>query len=134
MEKKYVVIIQCEIARQRCSGFACTNSFYEKLHAFVDYDENTRYLATTCGGCSGKGISARLENFAKRSKLDEKSVSIHLASCITNDNKHSPRCPHVNFIRELLEKKGFTNIVEGSYFSKTAKVRREQGIYKTYEE
>lgn len=132
MEKKYVVIIQCETARQRCSGFACTNSFYEKLHSFSNYDESTRYLAMTCGGCSGKGISARLENFAKRSKLDKKNVSVHFATCITNDNKHSLRCPHIDFMKKLVVKKGFTDIVEGSYFSKTATTRREQGIYETY--
>lgn len=30
MNIKYVVIIQCDIAHRRCSGFACTNAFYNK--------------------------------------------------------------------------------------------------------
>ena len=31
---KYVVIIQCDIAHNRCSGFACTNAFYNKDSCF----------------------------------------------------------------------------------------------------
>lgn len=30
MDEKYVVIIQCDIAHNRCSGFACTNAFYNR--------------------------------------------------------------------------------------------------------
>ena len=34
MNIKYVVIIQCDIAHNRCSGFACTNAFYNKDAVF----------------------------------------------------------------------------------------------------
>ena len=27
---KFVIIIQCDIARLRCSGFACTKCFYDR--------------------------------------------------------------------------------------------------------
>ena len=37
MDPKYVVIIQCDIAHRRCSGFACTNAFYNKDGVFADY-------------------------------------------------------------------------------------------------
>ena len=36
MSIKFVVIIQCDIARLRCSGFACTKSFYDREGFFKD--------------------------------------------------------------------------------------------------
>ena len=54
MDTKYVVIIQCDIAHRRCSGFACTNAFYNKDGVFEDYSEDTRYISFTCDGCYEK--------------------------------------------------------------------------------
>ena len=52
---KFVIIIQCDIARLRCSGFACTKCFYDREGFFKDcgYPHGTRYIAFTCGGCCG---------------------------------------------------------------------------------
>ena len=36
MSIKFVVIIQCDIAKLRCSGFACTKSFYDREGFFKD--------------------------------------------------------------------------------------------------
>ena len=36
MEVKYVIIIQCEIAHKRCSGFACTDAFYNRDEMFPE--------------------------------------------------------------------------------------------------
>lgn len=134
--KKYVLIIQCAIAHNRCSGFACTNSFYERTGAFEKYGENMRYLSFTCGGCCGKSVAAKIEHFIKKleSKTDvlKSEVVIHLSSCMVTDNVHYDRCPHVDFIKKILVKKGFTTIVEGSYISGGATRKREIGIYKDY--
>ncbi len=137
METKYIVILQCEIAHNRCSGFACTNAFYNKEGAFDRYGETTKYMSFTCGGCCGKGVSAKLEHLANKfkNKTDVKKdeVVIHLSSCITTDNYHYDRCPHIDYIKGIIEKRGFKQVVEGSYISKNASRKREQGIYKDYE-
>ena len=69
MSTKYVVIIQCHIAHRKCSGFACTNAFYNKDEIFRNYDDDTRYISFTCGGCCGKGIAAKLEHLSKKLRI-----------------------------------------------------------------
>lgn len=69
MDEKYVVIIQCDIAHNRCSGFACTNAFYNRDDVFKNYNESTRYISFTCGGCCGKSIATKLEHLSKKLKL-----------------------------------------------------------------
>ena len=66
MNTKYVLIIQCDIAHRRCSGFAFTNAFYNRDEVFKDYDDATRYISFTCGGCCGKGVASKLEHFSKK--------------------------------------------------------------------
>lgn len=137
MDTKYVVIIQCDIAHRRCSGFACTNAFYNKDNSFKDYDENTRYISFTCGGCCGKGLASKLEHFSKKlrikTKISKDEVSVHLSSCMTTDNHHYDRCPHIDYIKNILSKKGYTNVIEGTYLSKGADRKRDEGIYKCYD-
>lgn len=136
MDTKYIVIIQCDIAHRRCSGFACTNAFYNKEGLFKDYDPNIRYISFTCGGCCGKGIAAKLEHFSKKLKsknnISKDEVAIHLSSCMVTDNHHYDRCPHADYIKETITKKGYKNLVEGSYVSKTSTKKREENIYKSY--
>ena len=136
MDKKYVIIIQCDIAHRRCSGFACTNTFYNREGVFENYDEGIKYISCTCGGCCGKGLAAKLEHFSKKSRktnnINKEEVVIHLSSCMVTDNHHYDRCPHVDYIKNLILKKGYKNIVEGSYLSKNAQRKREEGIYTTY--
>lgn len=136
MNPKYVVIIQCEIAHNRCSGFACTQSFYNKEEMFKDYADTTQYLSFTCGGCCGKSVAAKLEHLSnklrKKTDLKKEDVVVHLSSCMVTDNHHYDRCPHVDYIRKIVEKKGYAQIVEGSYISSGATRKREAGIYTTY--
>ena len=137
MRIKYCVIIQCEIAHKRCSGFACTNAFYNRDEKFNNYSEDTRYISFTCGGCCGKGIASKLEHFSKhlKSKTDvsKDEVSVHLSSCMSTDNYHYDRCPHIDYLKNIFVKKGFNNLVEGTYVSKGATRKREIGQYKTYD-
>lgn len=134
---KYCVIIQCEIAHKRCSGFACTNAFYNRDERFNNYSEDTRYISFTCGGCCGKGIASKLEHFSKhlKSKTDvsKDEVSVHLSSCMSTDNYHYDRCPNIDYLKNIIVKKGFNNLVEGTYVSKGAIRKREIGQYKTYD-
>lgn len=136
MSIKYCVIIQCDIAHKRCSGFACTNSFYNKDGKFSNYDENTRYISFTCGGCCGKGIASKLEHFSgmlkKETEIIKDEVVIHLSSCISTDNYHYDRCPHIDYIKNIVLKKGFKNLVDGSFVSKGAEKKRGTGEYRSY--
>lgn len=133
--KKFVVIIQCELVHKKCSGFACTDSFYNRDEMFKSYKENTKYISFTCGGCCGKLVSGKLSHFSKKilKKTDYKKdeVIVHLASCITSDNYHSDRCPHIDYIKDIIVKRGY-DFLEGTYISKNAEIKREKGIYKTY--
>ncbi|HCQ89501.1 MAG TPA: CGGC domain-containing protein [Clostridium sp.] len=137
MSTKYVVIIQCHIAHRRCSGFACTNAFYNKDEIFRNYDDDTRYISFTCGGCCGKGIAAKLEHLSKKlrikNNISKDEVAIHLSSCMTTDNNHYDRCPHVDYIKNIVLKKGYENVIEGSFVSKNAKRKRDEGTYKCYD-
>ena len=133
--KKFVVIIQCELVHKKCSGFACTDSFYNRDEMFKSYKENTRYISFTCGGCCGKLVSGKLSHFSKKilKKTDYKKdeVIVHLASCMTSDNYHSDRCPHIDYIKDIIVKRGY-DFLEGTKINKNAEIKREKGIYKTY--
>lgn len=137
MDSKYVVIIQCDIAHRRCSGFQCTSAFYNREEKFKDYDD-VRYISFTCGGCCGKAISAKLEHFSKKlnrkckGDIDKDKVAIHLASCMTTDNHHYDRCPHIDYIKKIILKKGYRNLIEGSYISKNSELKRQRGVYASY--
>ncbi len=140
MDKKairYVVVIQCEHTMNRCSGFACTESFFGKSAAFEGYEEGTKYLTMTCGGCNGAGVAGRLEHLEMKLRtltdIKKEEVAVHLASCVVTDNRHHDRCPYVDYIKEIIRKNGFENVVEGTYQSQASRKRREQGIYKKYD-
>lgn len=134
---KLVVIIQCQIAHNRCSGFACSHSFYERRGKFADYPQGLPYISFTCGGCCGKSVAAKLEHLSRklREKTDIKAddVVVHLASCMVTDNHHYDRCPHVDYIKSIVAKKGFRNVVEGSFISTTATELRHRGVYHDYD-
>ena len=137
MNPKYVVLIQCDIAKNRCSGFACTNAFYNRDEMFEGYDQNTKYISFTCGGCCGKGVGVKLEHFSKKvikaEGIKKEDVVIHLASCMVTDNHHYDRCPHVEYIKNIVSKRGYNNVVEKTYVSKNATRKRELGTYNSYE-
>lgn len=136
MTIKYVAVIQCQKAQNRCCGFHCANSFFSRTDHFAEYDETVKFIPFTCGGCNGKGVNAKVANLAKASmrkaSLSPDDFVIHFASCITNDNRHSERCIFLESMKRHVNKIGFKNIRYGSYISKTAQRKREEGIYKTY--
>lgn len=136
-EIRYVVVIQCDNARKRCSGFACSNSFFEKQFAFSGYKDGTKYVTMTCGGCCGSGVAGALEHFSnklcKKTDIKKSEVAIHLSSCIVTDNYHHDRCPHMEYMKDIIRKKGFEHIMEGTYQSQGARMRRESGEYKKYD-
>ena len=135
---RYVIAIQCEHSKKRCSGFACSNAFFERRDAFGGYPEGTKFLTTTCGGCCGTGVAAQLEHFGKKlhvkTDIKKSEVAIHLASCIVTENRHHDRCPHVDYMKSIIRKNGFENIHGGTFKSAVTEELRKRGKYKTYEE
>lgn len=132
---KLVVVIQCEFSKKRCSGFHCMQSFYNREHLFKNYssDEEIRFMSIQCGGCNGKGVTILLKHISKllarEGKIEKDNVAIHLASCMAFENYHSQRCMFIDYIKSEIKKSGYDNIIEGTYISKKATKRREEGIY-----
>ena len=134
---RYVVVIQCDHTMKRCSGFACSESFFGKTAAFAGYNDGTKYLTMSCGGCNGACVAGSLEHFEMKLRsltdIKKSEVAVHLASCVVTDNRHHDRCPYVDYIKEIIRKNGFDNIVEGTYQSQASRKLREEGVYKKYD-
>ena len=139
MDKKairFVLTVQCENARKRCSGFACTNSFFERKCFFEGYPRDIPYIAVTCGGCDNPENMTTVDHFtrklSKKTDIKPNEVAVHLSSCIVTENHHHDRCPHADSMKAILKQKGYTNIIEGTYISPISEKKRNNGVYKRY--
>ena len=127
---KYIVVLQCHIVKQRCSEYLCEESFCKRQGGFSDYpvDEPIRYLNMTCGGCCGRAtlrkLSNLLKNLKKRSEINSDEVVLHFSSCICKENFHGPKCPHYDYLKDLVERKNIT-CREGTRISDKADTRRD---------
>jgi len=136
-DKDYIVIVQCDIVMERCSGYFCEKAFNERAGLFSSYHSNKSYrtLYLTCGGCCGRAIHRKLldliRTIKKEENVDKKQIIVHLSSCITKDNFHGPVCPHLDYLKTMILDKLGLDIVEGTYTSKTSEARRKAGIYKS---
>ena len=135
---RFVVAIQCDHSRKRCSGFACSNCFFEKGDAFSGYSDDTKFVTMTCGGCCGTPVAGYLEHFGKKLKaktdISKSEVAVHLSTCMVTENRHHDRCPHVDYIKDIIRRNGYENIIEGTFEAPATRKLRERGVYKTYEE
>ena len=134
MKNKYVVVVQCHIVKERCSGYICEKTFHDKQDAFSDYDKsNTRFLSLTCGGCCGRAVHRKLSDLIKMIKRKEgaskEKIIVHLSSCIVYDNYHGPQCPNIEYLKNIITEKLELKLIEGSYISKAAQKKREAGVY-----
>jgi predicted metal-binding protein len=134
-EKSYIIVVQCHIVKERCSGYFCEKSFFERSGGFACYSpqESIRILNMTCGGCCGLAVHRKLSDFLnfikKKENITKEKIVVHLSSCIVKDNFHGPKCPHLDYLKDLISGKHGLDIVEGTRISKLAEARREQGIY-----
>ena len=134
-EKKIVVIVQCHIVKERCSGYFCEFHFTDRSGAFDIYSQNKylRIITLTCGGCCGRAVHRKLVELIKsakrQEKLDKSQIVVHLASCIAFDNYHGPACPHKEYLETMIQDKLGLDLVEGSKISKLAAKKRNEGIY-----
>ncbi len=131
---KLVVIVQCDAVQKRCAGYFCTKSFYNKTGVFGEYPEDTQYMTFTCGGCCGVSLAAKLESLTKKRRIcgeKKEDVTVHFSSCIVSDNYHTPPCPHVEYMKEIVRKKGYT-FAAGSYICKQTEAKRKAGLYGSF--
>ncbi len=132
---RYVVALQCNKTKTRCSGFFCENSFADRAHHYADYpaDAAIRFIALDCGGCPGSLSLPKLRHLRKciekNTGFSADQVVVHLSSCMAFTNYHGPACPNLDRIRLLVGRAGFKNVVEGTKISKLAAERRKKGIY-----
>lgn len=133
-QKEYIVIVQCDIVKQRCPGYLCEKAFHERTGGFTVYpqDKSYRVINLTCGGCCGRTIHRKLtllkRSLKKYEGIELDKVVVQLSSCITKDNYHSPPCPHKDYIKTLIARIGI-DLREDTVISETSEQRRREGIY-----
>lgn len=133
-DKTYIVIVQCHLVAQRCSGYYCEKAFHERADGFADYapDAPLRALYVTCGGCCGRALHRKLANLVQKIGANEgvskDRIVVHLASCITRDNYHGPPCPNLDYLKALIAKIGL-DVRADTHLSKRAARRRAEGLY-----
>ncbi|HNX35248.1 MAG TPA: CGGC domain-containing protein [Kiritimatiellia bacterium] len=134
MDKTYIVVVQCDIVMERCSGYFCEKAFHERSGGFADYpaDRPYRTLYLTCGGCCGRGLHRKLGNLAAKAlakeNIDKAQIVVHLSTCITRESYHGPPCPHLDYLKTLIAKLGL-ELREDTWISKRAAQRRAEGRY-----
>jgi len=133
-DKDYIVVVQCHIVKQRCSGYFCEYSLQQREGGFSRYakGKTLRALYLTCGGCCGRALHRKLAHLLRKIKenegIDNERIVVRLSSCITNDNYHGPPCPHLDYLHSLIRKLGL-DAVEGTRIDRTAQQRRDTGVY-----
>ncbi len=134
-DKDYIVVVQCHIVKERCSGYYCEKAFNERTGGFAAYskDKPYRIMNMTCGGCCGRAVHRKLSLFTRRIKKDEgigkDRIVVQLSSCITKDNFHAPPCPHLDYIKTLIAKLGL-EVCEDTHLSNISEERRKAGLYR----
>ena len=136
-DKKYIVVVQCHIVKERCSGYLCEHAFTERTGSFSKYSKDSplRYISLTCGGCCGRAVHRKLSNLvkqiAKKENMTKDEIQVHLSSCISFDSYHGGACPHKKYLKTLICDKLGLDCVEGSRVSELSKKRRQEGLYKS---
>ncbi len=132
---KYIIVIQCHIVKQRCSGYLCEYAFYNRTGGFSDYpkEKEIRYLSMTCGGCCGRAVHRKLNNFLRMSRKKEKiskdEIVVHFSSCISFESYHGNPCPFKRYMEKLVQRLGL-KYVHGTRINKLTEERRKQGVYR----
>ena len=132
--KDYIVIVQCHIVKERCSGYNCERAFNERAGGFADYPSEKAYrmLNLTCGGCCGRAVHRKLSNLIrqinKAEAVAKDRIVVQLSSCITKDNFHSSPCPHLDYLKSLIAKLGL-DVRDDTYINEKSEKRRKEGLY-----
>jgi len=134
LNKKYVVVVQCDIVKERCPGYFCEKAYHERTGGFAAYpkDKAYRVLYTTCSGCCGRAVHRKLTLLKRRLKkkedIDKDKIVVQLSSCMAKNNYHAPACPHLDYIKTLISRVGI-DIMEGTEINELSEKRRSEGVY-----
>ncbi len=134
--KSYIVVVQCHIVMERCSGFFCERAFSSRTGGFADLpkDVQPRIVYLTCGGCCGRALQRKLVNLVekagKKDGIAKDAILVKLASCVTRDNHHGPPCPHIDYLKLLISRLGLA-VSEDTHLSAKSIRLREEGVYKS---
>jgi len=135
-DKDYIVIVQCHIVKERCSGYNCERAFNQRTGGFSAYPEDKAYrmINLTCGGCCGRAVHRKLNNLIrqinKTEGIKKDRIVVQLSSCITKDNFHSSPCPHIKYVKGLIAKLGL-DVRDDTYINEKSEKRRKEGLYST---
>jgi predicted metal-binding protein len=133
-DKDYVVIVQCHIVKERCSGYFCERAFHERSGGFAEYPKDKAYrtLYLTCGGCCGRAVHRKLAHLKrqlkKREGIEKDRIIVQLSSCIALDSHHGPHCPNLDYLKALIARLGL-DVREATCISDLAEKRRREGLY-----
>ena len=135
-EKDYVVVVQCDIVMERCSGYLCEKAYHEREGGFAAYprDKAYRTLYLTCGGCCGRAVHRKVYDLLAAIKenegVEKDKIIVHFSSCITRESYHGPKCPHLDYMKDMIEKKLSLDLMDTTAISMTSEKLREKGVYK----
>jgi len=135
-DKDYIVVVQCHIVKERCSGYLCERAFHERSGGFstLPADRPARFLNLTCGGCCGRALQRKLVNLVRMAEKKEGIASgrilVRFSSCISKDNHHGPPCPHLGYLKELVGKLGL-DMAFDTVISATSEKLRQAGVYRS---
>ena len=133
--KDYVVIVQCDIVLERCSGYFCEKAFHERAGGFAGYpkDKAFRMLTMSCGGCCGRALHRKLGHLKRKLKskenVDKDRVVVQLSSCIALESFHGPACPHLDYLKALIARHGL-DVLEGTKIDEHSEEKRKAGAYR----
>ncbi len=136
--KDYIVVVQCDIVKERCSGYFCEKAFHERTGGFAGYpkDKAIRTLTMTCGGCCGRALHRKLghlrRKLASKEKIEKDRVVVQFSSCVALESFHGPACPHLDYLKALVAKQGL-DLALGTQISEKTEERRKSGVYKPRE-
>lgn len=132
--KTYIAIVQCHIVKERCPGFFCERSFHNRTGGFAGLAKEKMYRVVhiTCGGCCGRAMHRKLALLAQKAqKIDaipSSELLVKFASCISKDNYHGPKCPHLDYLVKLVDKLGLDYSFD-TQIADTSERRRTEGRY-----
>jgi hypothetical protein len=65
---EYVVIVQCDIIKERCPGYLCEKNFHNRTGGFaaLPAGKSLRMMNMTCSGCCGRALHRKLSLLLKR--------------------------------------------------------------------
>lgn len=134
-QKEYIVIVQCDIVKDRCPGYLCEKALHERTGGFAAYPKDRQYrvINMTCGGCCGRAVHRKLSLLARKLKkkenIEKDKIVVQLSSCITKDNFHAPPCPHLDYLKELFAKLDIDVLEDTEIYIKSEE-KRKNGTYK----